>query len=105
MRTLEFTVDCQKLRKKSDCDFSGIVAGSVGLLHAQFYCSMEWYGCKKAASFWANGVEHAVMLDSMDCCVIPSEVLVGDRFEVSLTGVGSDLKITTNKTKVKQEVN
>lgn len=104
MRTLEFTVDSQKLRKKSDCDFSGIVAGSVGLLRARFDCSNEWNGCKKAASFWINGEEHAVMLDKRNCCDIPPEALIGDRFEVSLTGVRAGYKITTNKTKVRQEV-
>lgn len=104
MRTLEFTVDCQKLRKKSDCDFSGIVAGSVGLLRARFDCSNEWNGCKKAASFWVNNKEYAVMLDKKNCCDIPPEALTSDRFEVSLTGVKADYKITTTKTKVRQEV-
>lgn len=104
MRILEFTVDGQKLRKKSDCDFSGIVAGSVGLLRARFHCSIDWLNCKKAASFWFNGKEYAAVLDKKNCCEIPSEALVGDRFEVSLTGVKPDYRITTNKTKVRQEV-
>lgn len=104
MRTLEFTVDRQRLRKKSDCDFTGIVAGSIGFLRAQFNCSNEWDGCKKAASFWVNDTEYAVMLDENNYCDIPSEALTGDRFEVSLIGVKSNYKITTNKTKVKQEV-
>ena len=104
MRILEFTADCQKLRKKSDCDFTGIVAGSVGLLRARFFCSIEWLNCKKAASFWVDGKEYAAVLDEKHSCDIPPEALTGDKFEVSLTGVKPGYKITTNKTKVRQEV-
>ena len=104
MRVLEFVVDGQKLRKKPDCDFTGIVAGSVGLLRARFFCSIDWLNCKRAASFWVNGEEHAVVLDAKHSCDIPPEALIGDKFEVSLTGAKSGYKITTNKTKVRQEV-
>lgn len=104
MRTLEFTVDCQKVRKKSDCDFSGIVAGSVGFLRAKFYFSQEWSDCKKAASFWVESQEHSVILDENDSCTIPAEALSTERFEVSVTGAKRGYKITTNKTKVRQEV-
>lgn len=104
-RILEFEVDKQRLTKKRDCDFTNIVAGSIGYLKAKFYFSQsEWRGCKKAASFWFNNQETAVLLDRYNSCNIPPEVLVGDRFSVSVTGVRSDYKIVTNKTKVKQEV-
>ena len=104
MRTLEFTVDRQKVRKKSDCDFSGLVAGSVGFLRAKFYFTPEWADCKKAASFWVNEQEHSVLLDEEDSCKIPAEALTTERFEVSVTGAKRGYKITTNKTKVRQEV-
>ena len=61
MRTLRFTVDGQTIRKNPDCDFSGLVAGSVGYLRANFKFSKEWFGCTKAASFWFDGLEHAVL--------------------------------------------
>lgn len=104
-RVLEFTVDKQRIVKNRDCDFSHIVAGSVGYLKAKFYfTSSEWKGCKKAASFWINGKESAVLLDKNSTCLIPSEVLVGEKFEVSVTGMKNDLLFSTNRTKVKQEV-
>lgn len=104
MRTLKFEVNGQSIKKKTDCDFSGLVAGSVGYLRAKFLFSVEWHGCKKAASFWLGDQEHAVLLDELDSCMIPPEVLTGEQFKVSVTGVKSLYKITTNKTKVRQEV-
>lgn len=104
MRTLEFTVESQRIRKKVDCDFSNLVAGSVGYLKAKFYFSEEWDKCKKAASFWVGDEEHPILLDSNDECVIPSEALTDSMFRVSVMGVRSDFKITSKKTKVRQEV-
>lgn len=104
-RVLEFTVDKQRIIKKKGCDFSHIVAGSVGYLKAKFYfTSSEWKGCKKAASFWLNDKESAVLLDKSNACLIPPEAIVGEKFQVSVTGIRDGFKITTNKTKVKQEV-
>ena len=105
-RLLEFDVNKQRITKKRDCNFANIVAGSVGYLKAKFYFSQdEWRDCRKAASFWIGDEEHAELLDTNDSCIIPPEVLTGDMFKVSVTGVRPDYKITTNKTKVKQEVN
>lgn len=104
-RILEFEVNKQRLTKKRDCDFTNIVAGSIGYLKAKFYFSQdEWRDCRKAASFWIDNEEHAALLDEYDCCVIPQAALARDRFFVSVTGARSDYRIVTNKTKVKQEV-
>lgn len=96
----------QRLMKKRDCNFSGIVAGSVGYLHAKFYFSEnEWGDCSdKIARFWIDKREHAVRLDDDNCCVIPSEVLTGKKFEVSVIGAAPGYKIETNKINVRQEV-
>lgn len=104
MRTLKFSVDGQRLRKRIDCDFSGLVAGSVGYLRAEFEFSDDWAGCKKAASFWIEDQEYAVRLDSNDSCIIPSEALSGALFKVSVVGIRSDYKISTTRTRVHQEV-
>lgn len=104
MRTLEFKVDGQRLKKQSDCDFSGLVAGSEGYLKAKFTFSDEWLGCKKAASFWIEDQEYAVLLGSDDSCIIPAAALTSDTFKVSVTGAKNGYTIPTNKTKVRQEV-
>lgn len=104
MRTLKFVVEGQSIKKKTDCDFSGLVAGSMGYLRAKFQFSVEWHGCKKAASFWLGDEEHSVLLDELDSCMIPTEALTGEMFKVSVTGVKHNYKIKTNKTKVRQEV-
>ena len=106
-RILEFDVIKQRITRRKSCDFTKIVAGSSGYLRAKFYFSQsEWRGCKKAASFWLDNEEYGVLLDKNDTCLIPAEALAGSKFEVSVTGVrpNSDYRITTNKTKVKQEV-
>lgn len=103
MRTLEFLVSDQRLRKNPECDFSGIVAGSIGHLKAVFSFSENWGDCKKAASFWVDDHEYPVLLED-DSCVIPKEALTGEMFKVSVMGAKPDYKITTNKVKVRQEV-
>lgn len=106
MRILEFSVVKQRLMKKRSCDFTGLVAGSVGYLHAKFHFSEnEWGNCTdKIARFWLDDQEHAVRLDENDSCVIPHEVLTGKNFEVSVLGATSGYKIETNKINVRQEV-
>ena len=106
MRILEFNVQKQRLTKKIDCDFSGLVAGSVGYLRAKFYFSdNEWNGCStRVARFWLDGKEHAEILDNNDSCEIPAAVLTGSKFEVSILGAASGYKIETNKITVRQGV-
>lgn len=106
MRILEFNVNKQRLNKKLDCDFKGLVAGSVGYLRAKFYFSEnDWNNCAvRVARFWLNDQEHARMLDNDNCCDIPSEVLIGSKFEVSVLGAATGYKIETNRIAVRQEV-
>ena len=106
MRILEFNVVKQRITKKQDCDFSGLVAGSIGYLQAKFHFSEnDWDKCaKKVARFWIGDLEHAVELGEDNICVIPPEVLTGKRFKVSVIGAAPDYKIETNKTDVRQEV-
>lgn len=104
-RILEFEVDRQRLTKKRDCDFSNIVSGTIGYLKARFYFSQnEWESCIKAASFWVKDQEYAALLDENNTCTIPKEALTTDQFAVTVTGQHSGFRITTNATKVKQEV-
>lgn len=104
-RILEFEIEHQRIVKKRDCDFSNIAPGTIGYLKAKFYFSPNggWSDCRKAASFWLDGVEHAELLDENDTCVIPPEALVTDKFKVSVVGMKNGYKITTNKTTVRQE--
>lgn len=106
MRILEFNVTKQRISKKQDCDFTGLVAGSVGYLRAKFYFSeQEWGACKtKIARFWIGDREHAEKLGEDNICTIPPEVLTDRRFKVSVLGVSTDYKIETNKINVRQEV-
>ena len=105
MRKLEFNVDRQRITKNSNCDFSGIVAGSQNYLKAKFYFSPEWEQCEtKIARFWNNGEEHAVFVAADNTCMIPNEALTSDNFSVSVIGVNTSYRIGPNKSKVKQEV-
>lgn len=106
MRILEFNVRKQRLIKKQDCSFGGLVAGSVGYLYTEFhFLDSEWVNCpNKIARFWIGDSEHALRLDDSNRCLIPQEVLTGDKFEVSVLGVAPGYKIETNRISVRQEV-
>ena len=106
MRILEFNVTKQRLKKKTTCNFGGLVAGSVGYLKAAFeFTDDDWKRCKvKIARFWIDEQEYAMYLDETDSCVIPSEVLTGSKFEVSVVGAAPGYRIETNKIRIKQEV-
>lgn len=106
MRILEFNVTKQRLKKKPGCDFSGLVAGSIGYLKATFqFSDNNWTRCTtKIARFWVGEKEYAVSLDLCNSCTIPTEALAGDRFEVSVIGAAPGYKIETNKIRVRQEV-
>lgn len=106
MRILEFNVNKQRLIKKPGCDFGGLVAGSVGYLQAKFYFSeSDWNDCTaKVARFWIDDVEHAELLDVNGCCTIPSAVLTGNKFTVSVLGAASGYSIETNRITVRQVV-
>ena len=105
MRILRFNVEKQRITNDKDCDFSGIVAKSVGYLHAKFHFSEEWdIYTIKIARFWNNGNEYSVILDSNNECEIPFEALTNEIFRVSVMGVAQPFRIETNKTKVRQEV-
>lgn len=105
MRILEFKVDKQRITKHKDCDFSGIVAGSVGYLQAKFIFSKDWDRCTtKIARFWNDDKEHSVILDDNNECTIPHEALTTTVFGVSVMGVAPSFRIDSNRTKVRQEV-
>lgn len=106
MRTLEFNVSKQRLIKRPGCDFSGLVAGSVGYLQAKFYFSEdEWGKCStKIASFWINDSEQAICLDENNTCSIPPEITINRKFDVSVVGGAPGYRIKTNKICVRQGV-
>lgn len=103
MRVLKFVVTGQSITVDPTCDTSGLVAGSVGYLHAEFNVDAVWNGCKIAASFW-NGVGESAAPVQNRMCVIPAKALTEHSFSVSLTGVKPGYRIQTNKVKLFQEV-
>lgn len=110
MRILEFEVEKQRVKKKPTCDFSGLVAGSIGYLYAKFNIKdSDWRNCSDIiARFWVgdkeNEKEYAKRLDSNGQCEIPPEVLTEAKFGVSVLGVSTTYQIKTGKVYVRQEV-
>lgn len=102
IRTLRFIVNGQQIKKDPKCDFNKIVRGTSGYLKAGFSLSNEWIGCRIAASFWCLGKEYPAVLNRNEC-FIPKEALIWSNFEVSLTGIKDNYKITTNKIRIVQE--
>lgn len=103
MRTLEFVVNGQEIKRKETCDFSGLVSNTKGYLKAKFDVSSDWMGCGIVAIFSSiKAGEKGVIVDS-GACVIPAEVLTGSEWSVRLVGIKEEYRITTNKCVVEQE--
>lgn len=101
-RVLAFEVNGQTVRKKAECDFGGLVAGTKGYLAAEFNFDTTWKGCKIAASFFNTaGKEEAVPVINGKC-QIPEKVLRGDVFRVSVTGMREGYTIKTNRLTIRQ---
>lgn len=104
MRKLEFNVEGQRLRRTPGCDFSCIVAGTVGYLQMQFHFSKEWDDCIKVVSFWLGDEEIPIKLNDDNLCEIAPEVASHEMFDISVTGGKTGYRIVTNKYHMKQEV-
>lgn len=102
MRTLKFIVERQSITPAPNCDFSGIVPGTIGYLEASFAFSEEWRGCGKIAVFENLGEKYPVKLQN-DRCIIPSESLTWKRFVVWVIGVRQGYRINTGKAEVRQD--
>lgn len=103
MRYLRFIINGQQIQMDPACDFTGIVAGSRGYLKAHFTFTQEWDGCILVASFMRGGSECAVQIINGECD-IPSEVLTGATFKVSVMGQRNNYRILTNTVTIRQEV-
>jgi hypothetical protein len=98
MRVLEFIATGQALKCAPACDFSGIVAGSRGYLHARFHFSADWAGCKKVAVFTCKGKEYPVgIMQPGNLCEIPAEALTGGPVQVYVVGQRGAYRITTDE--------
>lgn len=106
MRILDFEVERQRVKKSPSCDFSGLVAGSVGYLYTKFHLrGSDWENCSTiVARFWVNDKEYANILDKNNSCEIPPEVAKEKKFAVSVLGVNTAYRIETNKIHVRQGV-
>lgn len=98
MRTLKFVVTGQQIQKEPSCDFSGLVAETENYLKAEFTFSSEWYGKKKAATFWKLGREFPVALhgDKIATCKIPRAAVSHIEFGVSVTRMEGEEFVRTN---------
>lgn len=101
MRTLDFSVDGQKLDKIGD--FSNLIKGSKGYLRCKFKFDSDWSGHKVIAVFERNKKQLPVALRSDKTCMIPDEMSQASCFKMSLIGDKDGNRITTNKITIEQE--
>lgn len=101
MRILRFIANGQMLEPDPECDFTGLVSGTKGYLHAEFEFDSEWTGCRVAASFFNLGKEYPTIVENGKC-EIPAKALDFQDFYVQLTGIRDGYKITTNRKIVRQ---
>lgn len=104
MRTLTFIVEGQTIKADPYCDFSGLKPGTEKYLEAEFIFSKEWDGFKKVASFSSiMGTEfEPQVISNESSCMIPSEALKKEAFNIQVIGKIGDIKLITNKVLVRQ---
>lgn len=103
MRTLQFIVDGQNLKKDHACNFSNLIRGSKGYLKCRFQLSDEWKKLRIIATFWRYDKEMAAIWVTDGACGIPDEVAELKNFKIVLTGVKGNKLIKTNAVKISQE--
>lgn len=96
MRILRFIANGQILEPDPECDFTGLVSGTKGYLHAEFEFDNDWIGCRVAASFFSLDKEYPAIVED-GICEIPAGALSFRDFYVQLTGIRDGYKITTNR--------
>ena len=101
MRILRFIANGQMLEPDPECDFTGLVSGTSGYLHAEFEFDNDWIGSRVAASFFSLDKEYPAIVEN-GVCEIPAEALSFRDFYVQLTGIRDGYKITTNRQIVRQ---
>jgi hypothetical protein len=104
MKVLNFNIVGQTITRDPLCDFSGLVAGSRGYLHARFHFSADWAGCKKVAIFSGNGAPYPVPL-THNTCEIPAEALLGAAVQVRVIGRRPGFEISTGTVAFPQKIN
>lgn len=103
MRTLEFIVDGQTIKKNPSCSFEGLVPGTDGYLQAKFSFSREWNGLVRVAGFWSGFKEcPPQILEHGTTCVIPAEALVNKRFKIRVFGRNNEILLSTNPIEICQ---
>ncbi len=104
-RTLVFNVKNQTIQKDPNCDFTGLVADTVGYLNARFTFSEDWNGFTKVVGFFANNGEKEFepkKLGIDNNCEIPDEATQYHEFEIRVFGKRGGSVITTRPITIKQ---
>lgn len=105
MRTLEFSVTGQRLKKTPGFSFNHIIMGSKNYLKAHFtFSSSDWYTLRKVAVFNSEGGSAEYVALNRDTCQIPDSVTKNQTFTVQIIGVKGDQRIPTNEITIRQEV-
>lgn len=104
MRTLEYTVSGQRLRRASGCSFNHIIVGSKNFLRTRFtFRSSEWLYMTKVAVFRTKTTTEYIPLNNMGECDIPDNITESLTFTVQIIGVSSKQQVPTNENTIRQE--
>lgn len=104
MRTLKFAVNAQRITSDPNCDFSGIVPGTVGYLKAHFSFSPEWAGMVKVAEFRKYLCDEPVSVPIINGeCAVPDTVTGSKVWYVKIIGKRGDVILPTCNCKIEQE--
>lgn len=105
MRTLEFILDKQILRKDPKCDYRNLILGTKGYLSFHFSFSKDWDGCNKAIQFLDKNDHEidAFLLDDSDSITIPDEIAALQAISFRVHGVKNGYLIISSVITVYQK--
>lgn len=102
MRTLQFQVSGQSLKKSGD--FTHIVKGTKNYLQCEFHFEgTDWQRNKIVAAFVTRTNEYAAAVGTNGICKVPDEVTDEKTYKIYLVGMKNETKIITNKVLIEQE--
>lgn len=101
MKTLKFIVTDQSLKKDPTCDFSDWGSGDDNYVKAEFSFSPDWQGYPKAAVFTRMRKDYAAPIIK-NSCMIPSEALIGEFFQMMLVVERNGTRFTTNRLTIRR---
>lgn len=98
MKTLEYSVEKDEIKKSSSVNYSELVPGSGETINLKFIFSKDWDNTVKVVEFVTrDGVECEPQIVINNMCSIPEQALKEHIFHIRVLGKSINNLLTTKK--------